>query len=259
VIKIIEDDTNFHDYLSKTYLRNDDENKTKVAFHKKKQDDNQALPSITSNNFNISGANYNSNFNFSKLNTSDGFKSTFRERKRMENTLQNLAETQDMLKSVKLQDKNQVLNRLSKIENFISHKLSGKNMGTTFNVAESVNGSIIKNSNGEMGSTIKPVNTSKISNSLKNSNEFKKHTKSKSLATEEGQFLNTYKLEKIELTNKNVKDLFMELHKFGPAFQYCDKCNNKNLEYYQEMRPENAIKLLTHIKQYKEKKNKLVL
>ena len=259
MIKIIEDDTNFHDYLSKTYLRNDDENKTKVAFHKKKQDDNQALPSITSNNFNISGANYNSNFNFSKLNTSDGFKSTFRERKRMENTLQNLAETQDMLKSVKLQDKNQVLNRLSKIENFISHKLSGKNMGTTFIVAESVNGSIIKNSNGEMGSTIKPVNTSKISNSLKNSNEFKKHTKSKSLATEEGQFLNTYKLEKIELTNKNVKDLFMELHKFGPAFQYCDKCNNKNLEYYQEMRPENAIKLLTHIKQYKEKKNKLVL
>ena len=95
MFKIIEDDNDFHDYLSKTYLDSNNEKK-KVIHHFQKKDRTKSLdnynivansnivkqnthtgqlPSITNANAWLGGSHDHTN----KLNTSDGFKNTFRE------------------------------------------------------------------------------------------------------------------------------------------------------------------------------------
>jgi len=265
VLKIIEDDNNFHDYLGKAYLDNKDEKLKKFhSYHSKRQDSenlNQA------NNLNNNNSNHflNSN-NYNNFNSSEGFKSTFRERKRMEASMQNLFSIKNSIKTVNVKDKNNLMLKLTRMETFVAQKtnpnISVLGGGAAGSVADSIGNPGTTARNNEMNMSIKTTNSLIGSTSFKDTGfgGLKKHSKSKSLHTNptESQFLNTYKLEKIELTNKNVKDLFYEVNKFGPNFQFCDKCNNKNLHFYKEMRTENAVKLLNHIKQFK-KEHKLVI
>lgn len=282
MLKIIEDDNNFHDYLSKTYLNNNNEKKKVVHYFPKKDRtkslDNHniishsnsnsildkhntqlnQLPSLTNTNAWLVGSHDHAN-------TSDGFKSTFRERKRFDASLQQLISVKKSMKHVNIKEKNNMMFKLNRMETFIATKTSfNPNLNSSIhNSLASIRDSVDGGSGGnfqlqasqDINSTINGGNLTSFQNvnqSLKTMSSTNKtgHNKSKSVANE-SQFLNTYKLEKIELTNKNVKDLFMEVNKYGPAFQFCGQCNNKNLGYYQEMRPENAIKLLNHIKVYK--------
>jgi len=73
--------------------------------------------------------------------------------------------------------------------------------------------------------------------------------------TEYGPFLNIVRnIKKVEIKNKEVKDLVEECNNFGPYFSHCPSCNNRNLEFYQNMKSDNALKLLKFIRDYRYKK-----
>jgi hypothetical protein len=64
-----------------------------------------------------------------------------------------------------------------------------------------------------------------------------------------GPFLNIVtNTKKIEIKNKDVKNLVEECNNFGPFYSHCPSCNNRNLSFYQNMNSENAMKLLTFIR-----------
>ena len=64
-----------------------------------------------------------------------------------------------------------------------------------------------------------------------------------------GPFLNIVSnIQKIEIKNKEVKNLVEECNNFGPFYSHCPSCNNRNLSFYQNMNSENAMKLLTFIR-----------
>jgi len=107
-----------------------------------------------------------------------------------------------------------------------------------------------------VASDINGGNTSRASLFRSHSNSMNSMTSDKNKSylkplVKESQFLNSTQIEKIELKNENVKELYHDVNRHGPNFQYCEKCNYKNLEYFKELRPENAIKLLTFIKEYR--------
>lgn len=75
--------------------------------------------------------------------------------------------------------------------------------------------------------------------------------------TEFGPFLNiNSNVKKIEIKNREVKNLVEECNNFGPFYSHCPSCNNRNLSFYQNMNSENALKLLTFIRDKRLKSTK---
>jgi len=65
------------------------------------------------------------------------------------------------------------------------------------------------------------------------------------------KFLHIDKDETREISNSLVKMHLKEVNGQGPKYQYCKSCNNNNIYYYNEMKPENAIKILQQFKNSK--------
>ena len=83
-----------------------------------------------------------------------------------------------------------------------------------------------------------------------------KKTHSK-INTDYGPFLNiNSKIEKIEIKNREVKNLVEECNNFGPFYSHCPSCNNRNLSFYQNMNADNAKKLLTFLRDNRLKSSK---
>ena len=61
-------------------------------------------------------------------------------------------------------------------------------------------------------------------------------------------FLHIKKIESIEIKNPKLKCLLDECTRLGPYYSKCKSCNNKNLNFYKDMKYENAEKLLKYIK-----------
>jgi hypothetical protein len=74
---------------------------------------------------------------------------------------------------------------------------------------------------------------------------------------EYGPFLNiNSNVKKVEIKNKEVKSLVEECNNFGPFYSHCPSCNNRNLSFYQNMNSDNAVKLLTFIRDKRLKSTK---
>ena len=54
--------------------------------------------------------------------------------------------------------------------------------------------------------------------------------------------------KKIEIKNKDVKNLVEQCKNYGPFYSHCPSCNNRNMSFYQNMNSEQAMKLLTYIR-----------
>ncbi len=63
-------------------------------------------------------------------------------------------------------------------------------------------------------------------------------------------FIDHSRFKPIEIGNEKVRKLHSEV-KFGPYYSNCPSCNNRNLEYYDKLRPETAIDLLQYIRKKK--------
>lgn len=70
------------------------------------------------------------------------------------------------------------------------------------------------------------------------------------------QFLNVAGEEKIEITNPKIKRELEIIDYYGPRYTYCKLCNNKNLEFYQNLEANQCLKLLSYLKKERISKNK---
>ena len=264
VLKIIEDDNNFHDFMYKSQSNTNPNNKTtdhslnhsNVSICSPNNNSNIGLPYITENtreNYNgtsFSRINRSNNYGEGEINkntTNLKFNTTFRERERYEKSNANW-------NNLSLKSLNNCSRRLD--------EFTAKNPSlTTYNQMNTSKNLFELNNKANLS-------TKQFNMSTSNSDLIKKtHNKSfkttfhdpiitgKSFATSnknESEFLNIVTNKKIELKNENVKQLYGEVNRSGPNYQYCEKCSNKNLEFFQELKPENAIKLLNFIKTYRQ-------
>ena len=63
---------------------------------------------------------------------------------------------------------------------------------------------------------------------------------------------------KIVIKNPHVKKLLRDIDNYGPYYSHCPTHNRRNLEFFGKMKAENSIKLLSFIKEYRNK-HKLVI
>jgi len=176
-------------------------------------------------------------------------KTTFRQRERLDkekcnpiksnksnksnNKINNTTSTTSAKYSVK-QNSNNFINKLSTDFNTDDLDLNlhlNKNSIFTHpnNNTSMFNGSTITCSDvnrnySNMKSTI--TNKSSVINRTKKSFNITKN--------KESEFLHIVEYKKIELKNDQVKALYKEVHRQGPNYQYCERCNYKNLEYFKE-------------------------
>ena len=61
-------------------------------------------------------------------------------------------------------------------------------------------------------------------------------------------FLNISNVVDKEINNPVIKQYLDEVNRRGPKFQYCKSCNNHNIDYFNEMKPENSIKIINQIR-----------
>jgi len=64
-------------------------------------------------------------------------------------------------------------------------------------------------------------------------------------------FLNISRSIQKEIKNPFVRQLLKSVDGSGPRYQYCNSCNNHNIDFYNEMKPENSIMILQKIKAQK--------
>jgi hypothetical protein len=95
-------------------------------------------------------------------------------------------------------------------------------------------------------------------NSRNNLNKFEesKINKSKKINQNFGPFLNLdydaiYKVP--EIKDEKVKKMLMDVNGFGPYYSHCFSCNKKNLNFYDKINQDTALKMLTTIKETKKK------
>ena len=68
-------------------------------------------------------------------------------------------------------------------------------------------------------------------------------------------FLNNEKFyKKTKIDNPLVEKQLKNIHFSGPYYSYCPPCLNKNLEYYNHLKPKQCLKLIHYIKKMKGKK-----
>ncbi len=177
-------------------------------------------------------------------------KTTFRQRERISNSM-NQKSHHNISNSTSNLLKPNLNQSFKKYEDLL-----GKGQGNTSMMHNSIT-NLSEIPNNRHKSTFSDMNVMNASN-LKSTTSFRSHsnaTKNKSFmnktSKEEPRFLNSYEYKKIELKNEGVKELYNEVNRHGPNFQYCEKCNYKNLEYFKELRPEHAVKLLSFIKEYR--------
>jgi hypothetical protein len=100
------------------------------------------------------------------------------------------------------------------------------------------------------------------SNSMVNlnpSNKFKKMKIEKEEKEKKfGPFLNFdydsfYK--KIKINNPIIQKNLEDINFYGPYYSYCPPCLNRNLEFYNNLEPNQCLKLIQYIKKVKGKKN----
>ena len=73
-----------------------------------------------------------------------------------------------------------------------------------------------------------------------------------------GPFLNSNSAafnKKIEINNPIIKKYLESINFFGPYFSYCPPCRNRNMEFYNKMNHNEAIKLMQYLKKVKGKDN----
>jgi len=220
MFQAMNNDKLFFDYLSSAITLNDPYKNKEIAnmnINSKKKNEKERLPEIVNDQFNFrKNSNLTSN-DFSRTNNFLGGGTT-------------------------LQNSNMYTSSQSFFRSKATFKTSdGKNL--------------------ERLALMKRLESQKLS---KTENNFSKRSKSTLLMTkpkiqqtktktkELGQFLNiNSNVKKLELKNKDVKELFEEINNFGPYFSHCPSCNNKNISFYQNMKSENAIKLLSYLRDYK--------
>lgn len=61
-----------------------------------------------------------------------------------------------------------------------------------------------------------------------------------------------------QLRDDNVNSLFHKVNRMGPYYSHCFSCALKNAEFYNIMDPDNALKILNHIKNEKKVRNALM-
>lgn len=98
-------------------------------------------------------------------------------------------------------------------------------------------------------------------NNLNNLTKFEetKYNKNKKLnqtSQNFGPFLNidydaVYKVP--EIKNEKVKKMLKDVNGFGPYYSHCFSCNKKNLNFYDKINQETALKMLTTIKDKKKR------
>ncbi len=151
--------------------------------------------------------------------------------------------------SSKLSLKNHI-ERIKSIIHFLK-QLGGKKSKNTFN-SESNNPKHNKSSNSNFNST---NNFGKLEESKNNrSNPNLNKTKSSF-----GPFLNidyeaVYKVP--EIKNEKVKKMLKDADGYGPYYSHCFSCNKKNLNFYDKLNSDIAIRMLSTIKDKKKSKLK---
>ena len=61
-------------------------------------------------------------------------------------------------------------------------------------------------------------------------------------------FLNVLRIDKkIEIKNPTVKKMLMETKNHGPYYTHCPSCHNKNLNFFQHLKENEAVKILSFI------------
>ena len=73
-----------------------------------------------------------------------------------------------------------------------------------------------------------------------------------------GPFLNSNSEafnKRIEINNPIIKKYLESINYFGPYFSYCPPCRNRNMEFYNKMNHNEAIKLMQYLKKVKGKDN----
>jgi len=95
-------------------------------------------------------------------------------------------------------------------------------------------------------------------NSRNNLTKFEesKNNKSKKINQNFGTFLNldydaVYKVP--EIKDEKVKKMLKDVNGFGPYYSHCFSCNKKNLNFYDKINQDTAMKMLTTIKETKKK------
>ena len=53
--------------------------------------------------------------------------------------------------------------------------------------------------------------------------------------------------KKIEIKNPTVKKMLMETKNHGPYYTHCPSCHNKNLNFFQHLKENEAVKILSFI------------
>jgi 3-methyladenine DNA glycosylase AlkC len=180
---------------------------------------------------------------------------------------------------------------LSKEQISVNRPMTTTNYNSTFSsnmfsVRSTTNKSTYKNAmrsgvnDPEMKSyIISRLSSSRSKNSIPNSRRLKKleETKSRMNSTEENftnlmkdlkekklsspkkkqienssqfLFIDHSRFKPIEITNEKVRKLHSEV-KFGPYYSNCPSCNNRNLDFYDKLRPDTAVDLLQYIRKMK--------
>ena len=68
-----------------------------------------------------------------------------------------------------------------------------------------------------------------------------------------GPFLNVKSVEKEEeILNPKLKKILGEIENYGPYYNHCPSCKNKNLTFYKHMREKDAFRILEFIKKEKQ-------
>lgn len=76
-----------------------------------------------------------------------------------------------------------------------------------------------------------------------------------------GIFLNfDYEIynKKREITHPIIKNELKSISNFGPYYSYCPSCNNKNVDFYQKMEPNQCIQLIKAIKRSRRRLSEMV-
>ena len=108
--------------------------------------------------------------------------------------------------------------------------------------------------NPKCDSKMNTMYTLKTDNTRSKSPKSPKHlNKNKTTVNFYGPFLSSKAKEepKVEIKNQQIKKLMREIDNYGPYYSHCPSHNKRNLEFFGNMKPDNSIKLLSYLKEYR--------
>ena len=85
-----------------------------------------------------------------------------------------------------------------------------------------------------------------------------KQNKNKSKILNDILYRNKRKNPDFNTNNKIIEKNIKGINYYGPHFSFCTSCKSKNLEFYNHMEPNQCLKLINHIKNFRKNNNHIV-